>query len=444
VKIAGRWVFATAPIGTSGRPEVGYVIYRGERVKVDGGTFYLDSGSKRTRKSVACGTDPEGVYRAMKTQGHVLALRRSGMDVDDAPEIVDNRRRSESSLGDVYQEFKDAPPGGFTVKTVKKYRNALLTFKTWSAERGVTYVSDVTPKLITRWISHLQHVEGLDASTVVPKVRIVMAELKAYGVTIKLADRDLPTIVEREREIYIVEQLDQLLAACDLDEYELVQTFLLTGMRRREVAFLSYPDIDPVSCTAKVTAKRQMGFIPKAYHERIIPIPRSLVDLLQARGIRHATDGAGLIYGTSRKWRGRGGKADGKLLEKLKQIARRSGLNCGHCIGTYEGQPVTCATHACCRRWGLHKFRHTYATSMLRDNVDIVTLSKWLGHKDLATTRIYLRALEAEWAQPQVERSMLAVRFGQMPVPAERETKPRAPRPPKRDSHPRAAAADLP
>jgi integrase/recombinase XerD len=364
----------------------------------------------------------------MKTQVHVVELRRRGMTVDDAPEIVDNKRRNEKSLGDLYQDFRDAPPGGFTVKTVKKYLNALSTFRIFSAKRGVTYVTDVTPKHVARWISHLMHAEELDASTVVPKVRIVMAELKAYGVNIKLADRDLPTIVQREREIYTVEQIEQLLAACTLQEYEMVQTFLQTGLRYREVAFLGWSDIDPVACTIRVTAKRAFGFVPKTYHERTVPIPRSLVELLQARGERLASDGAGLTFGTPRGWRGAGGKADKKMLDKLKMIALRAGLNCGHCIGSYKGEPVTCVTHACCRRWGLHKFRHTYATSMLRDHVDIVTVSKWLGHKDLDTTRIYLHALEAEWAQPQVERSMLATRFGQMAAPAEAETKPRASR----------------
>jgi integrase len=48
----------------------------------------------------------------------------------------------------------------------------------------------------------------------------------------------------------------------------------------------------------------------------------------------------------------------------------------------------------------------------LHDKVDIVTVSRWLGHKDLATTPIYLRALEAEMAQPQVEQSTLAKQFG--------------------------------
>jgi site-specific recombinase XerC len=36
----------------------------------------------------------------------------------------------------------------------------------------------------------------------------------------------------------------------------------------------------------------------------------------------------------------------------------------------------------------------TYATTLLRDGVDLVSLQKLLGHNDMDSTRKYLRALE--------------------------------------------------
>lgn len=196
--------------------------------------------------------------------------------------------------------------------------------------------------------------------------------------------------------------------------------FLLTGMRFREVAHLCWPDIDPQRRTIHVSRKRDLGFDPKAYHERIIPVPVALVHMLDKRADRITSDGAGLVFATAlRRLSGgkySGGKPDKKMLEKLKAIALRAGLNCGRCRTELNGKMVTCSTAPACRQWGLHKFRHTYATSMLRDGVDIVTVSRWLGHKDLTTTRIYLRALDAETAQPQVERSTLATQYtGKVP-----------------------------
>lgn len=44
--------------------------------------------------------------------------------------------------------------------------------------------------------------------------------------------------------------------------------------------------------------------------------------------------------------------------------------------------------HVCC-----HTFRHCFATHLIEDGCDIHLVQKWLGHKDIATTRIYTRVL---------------------------------------------------
>ena len=401
VKIDGKWKLVPVALDRAGRPEANHVLYKGERIAVEGGAFYLDSGHGADRKRISCGSDRESVRRALKTQAAVLSLRRAGMDVDNAPG-VGARQPEEDSLQNYARDFVRRAPAGYSKRTVAKYRNAIAAFASWAALQNVRSAQQVDAVVIDGWAAHMRLIELLDTSTIKDKVLIVLAQLTKLGVEVKLARRSLRPVTEKVRKTYLEAQLDTLFAACTIEEFELFQTYLLTGFRFQEVEYLGWDDVDPQKSTIRVSAKRELGFTPKTYHERTVPVPRSLIELLQKRGVRDAADAAGLIFATTQ------GEPDTKMLRKLKRLARRAGANCGRCKSTEAGKPVSCKTHPVCDRWTLHKFRHTYATMMLRDKVDIATVSRWLGHRDLATTQIYLHALEAELAQPQVESSSLA------------------------------------
>jgi integrase len=100
-----------------------------------------------------------------------------------------------------------------------------------------------------------------------------------------------------------------------------------------------------------------------------------------------------------------GGKPDKKFENKLKRIAHRAGLNCGHCESRYGNK---CAEGPHCGKWFLHKFRHTFATASLESGVSIRTLQEWLGHSDLASTMVYLKFVGRKDIHKLLDSSQMA------------------------------------
>ncbi|WP_209915927.1 tyrosine-type recombinase/integrase [Chryseobacterium jejuense] len=47
------------------------------------------------------------------------------------------------------------------------------------------------------------------------------------------------------------------------------------------------------------------------------------------------------------------------------------------------------------KHFTFHGFRHTFATLQLTSGTDIYTVSKLLGHKNVKTTEVYVRIVDA-------------------------------------------------
>jgi integrase len=80
---------------------------------------------------------------------------------------------------------------------------------------------------------------------------------------------------------YTQEELDRLLAACDEKKKSIFATLALTGLRKRELYFLAWRDVDLKAATVRVSGDGKEEFSPKDYEERIIPIPPDLVAILE-------------------------------------------------------------------------------------------------------------------------------------------------------------------
>jgi integrase/recombinase XerD len=173
-------------------------------------------------------------------------------------------------------------------------------------------------------------------------------------------DTKLPTILNRE-------ELRQLFTAPTLLKHKIVLCLIYSaGLRGQEVVNLKISDIDFQRKTIHI---RQSKF----KKDRILPLSDYM-----AKGLRKY-----IAAENPHIWLFNGKEPDGRysvrglswvMRETLKKTSIKKDVN-------------------------LHSLRHTYATHLLEEGLNIVTLKGLLGHAEITTTMIYLHIAQC----PQVK-----------------------------------------
>ena len=177
--------------------------------------------------------------------------------------------------------------------------------------------------------------------------------------------RNLPTVLSAE-------QVQQLLAATQTPDRRLLVLLLLsTGLRRSEAAAITMDQVD--------MEHRQLRVRGKGNKERVVPLTPQVVDAIQQylawrlSACGHAQAGGSTQSDhlfISQMW---GQPINGARIHRIvRALLERAGL---------AGQGIT-----------VHKLRHTFATHLVRNGVDVKTVQELLGHADLGTTAKYLHS----------------------------------------------------
>jgi integrase len=390
VKVAGKWRFAPAQTSNN-KLKMDWVLIDGNPERHHEGTYYIEwyENKRRCRQSVK---DSAEVLEQARRKAIELDAGKVGIEIADVD--GSDRVRVADAVSDYLKEIE---PPQREPRTYGAYKHCLELF---AQNCRKTYLHDVTREDIFGFIRKLYNL-GCGPRTAYNRAVIVSQLLKLNGISGLLHKRDWPKYVDPIRSIYEPEELSGLFTACRTEEKTLFLFYLLTGMRDKEVRHCTWRDIDSRNHVVWVTAKTKWGFKPKNKEEREIPIPTSLVAELKAHKERQSkTNPNNLVFPTST------GEPDKKQEWKLKRIAYRAGLNCGRCTSRHGNK---CAEGEFCSNWFLHKFRHTFATRNLQDHVcDIRTLQLWLGHSDLASTMVYLKAVRNKDVAARIDRSELA------------------------------------
>ena len=357
----------------NGKLKPGYAILDGVAGHYPGSVYHLRylKGGKRVWEPV--GPDAQLAAIAKVKREKALGAIAAGIPIAEdgltAPKSI--------HLQEAVAEYLEEVRAHRSRKTNSAYTIALKLFLEACPKKRV---EEITRKDVLGYIAHLKG-QGNAPRTVANRVANVKRFFNTVGAEWPLKREDKPKYTEKAVTAYSSGEVRQLLAAADGEESELLQFFLFTGGREQEVQYATWADIDFEGKTFTVREKLDLRFTPKDKEEGEIPIPDSLIELLQQR--RRLYPDKRLIFSNSQ------GNPDGHLLRVLKRVAKQAGLNCGHC---YTKTGRSCATTATCSKWGLHRLRKTFATMHHEAGVPARTIQRWLRHSSLDTTLRYLAA----------------------------------------------------
>ena len=252
---------------------------------------------------------------------------------------------------------------------------------------GNKKIEQITPLMINDYIFELKHTKSLQnpsqniSAGTIKKIYAVFKNLMRTAYTndligvdpfskVKLQFSD----VEKKEELHVWEQKEykealELLHLENSENKYLAEFALKTGLRLSEIFGLDWEDVDLENRTIKVEKSRQkidgeMKVLPckTGSSKRKISIPQSIVELLREYKKQHPTNKyvfSNLDPDQGTAW--------------FRNFEKRNGLH----------------------KIRFHDLRHTHASLLLYQGVDIKTISERLGHSNIAITmNVYTHVME--------------------------------------------------
>jgi integrase len=248
------------------------------------------------------------------------------------------------------------------------WKSALRHFKEFT--QGRCLMGDINEEFCENFRTYLKNAKQLSTNTIKKlshnaassyfnKFKCVVTEAFEK----KLLSQDFGKIVKRlptidsKREFLTLEEL-QKLSSIESEIGKLKEAALfsaLTGLRWSDIINLKWKDIQYTETGnfIHITQKKTSDII-------MHPISDQARELLGEAGESMQLVFKGLKYSDTNN-------------KKLREWLQSAGIT---------------------KKISFHNFRHTYATLLLNKGVDIYTVSKMLGHKNIQTTMIYAKVLD--------------------------------------------------
>lgn len=361
VRVGDQWRYCRPVLAANSKIKPDWVRVNGHEEHHPEGYYVLHFLQGKKQVWEKTGLNPAMTVEAAERKEALLRALSVGIAVPEAESAPIVLREALKGYLEDYKLSKRPESYGLMKQTLEEWldfsrkyvahdikRVDLLKYKAWLIERGRS-----------------ERTGGNKMMRVNQFLRAIMGVEAGKGlVTVKDAK-----FVEQEPEIIDDDNLKKFFAACTTFQFAVFKCFLMSGLRKQELESLTWDDVDFTAGTLKVCAKP--GFSPKTWEERSIEVPKELLRILKELPRKSQwvfANGNGNKY--THCW------------DNCVEIAEKAGVKGAH----------------------PHKFRATYATTLLQKGVDLKTVQKLLGHKNLESTMRYLAKAQSSVVKKKLDK----------------------------------------
>ncbi len=267
-----------------------------------------------------------------------------------------------------------------SVKTINSYKTDLkqflkfLVFKKYSLEitnitklelrHYIEFISFLKPKSIKRKIATikamLNHLEFEDKITINP-IRKMRIKIKVpFRLPRCLTIQEMSDIFKTAYKELMLKEKDTFFFQTSLRNLAVIELLFATGARVSEIANLKDEDVDLISGKVNIKGKGNKERMAQISNNDSLKILIEYKQLIKRKII--ATDNFFFINRLTKKL------SDQSIRRIVKNLSKKACIN----------KHVT-----------PHVFRHSFATLLLENEVDIKYIQILLGHSSIITTQIY-------------------------------------------------------
>ncbi len=292
--------------------------------------------------------------------------------------------KTDIKIESLIEKFLEYNRTNHRASTTKRYKAVTDHFRRFLTEKrkDILMISQLSPEVIEgyktfrrdEWVNPNGKNVRTDNSRKGARARTVNIELEGIKTMLNLAikwdylkDNPMkhvkPLKVDDKKSLRFLtaEECNLFLEACPKDLFPVYFTFISTGMRKAELEYLCWKDIDLPR--RKIYIRRKPNWQPKT-GEREIPISDDLFQILtdHKKINRKATKDAYVFHIVESD------KSHNMLRNELIKIAKNAGI-----------EDFT----------KVHTLRHTFASHLVMQGVDLPTVQRLMGHASVETTMIY-------------------------------------------------------